>query len=105
MLEEAVFLPLMLKMALSLQTSSGNWEEHGRRKKGARQKIGISLGHPQKQRCSQHPLDILLEVLRYEEMRAPKRPQDVSKSALKTAENDDFARDIFKNMKNTIAPF
>ena len=89
----------MLKMALSLQTSSENREERGRPKKGARQKMCVSLGtSPKKMRCSQYRLDIVLEAFQDEEMRAQKGPQDGSKSALKAAENDDFARDILKKM-------
>eukprot|EP00959_Pyramimonas_sp_CCMP1952_P185249 3873589-Pyramimonas_sp.AAC.1 len=40
-------------------------------------------------RRSQHRLDIVLEVLRDEEMRAPTGAQGGSNSALGTAENDD----------------
>ena len=50
----------------------------------------------QKMRCSQDLLHIAFEAFQDEEMRAQKGPQDGSKSALKAAENDDFARDILK---------
>eukprot|EP00959_Pyramimonas_sp_CCMP1952_P113071 2363468-Pyramimonas_sp.AAC.1 len=53
-------------------------------------------------RCSQHRLVIVLELVQDEEdMRAPKGTQDGSNSVLETAENDDFAGDILKNMKNS----
>ena len=52
----------------------------------------------QKMRCSQDLLHIAFEAFQDEdeEMRAKKGLQDGSKSALKAAENDDFARDILK---------
>ena len=50
-------------------------------------------------RCSQHRFDIVLEVFEDDETRAPKGPQDGCESALKTAENDDFARDILKKVR------
>ena len=56
-------------------------------------------------RCSQHRLDIVLDVLEDEEMRAQKGAQEGSKSALRTAENDDFARDILKKMSNAIKSY
>ena len=50
----------------------------------------------QKLRCLQYLLHIALEAFRDASMRAQKGLQDGSKSALKAAENDDFARDILK---------
>ena len=68
-------------------------------------KLAFRLGHLKKLRCSQHRLDIVLDVLQDEEMRTQKGAQDGSKSALRTAENDDFARDILKKMNNAITSY
>ena len=95
--DRGVFLPLMLKITFSLGTSSENGQGHGIPSGPARQTRPHFVGDILKNmRSSQHRFDIFLEVFEDDETRAAKGPQDGSESALKTAENDDFARDILK---------